>query len=80
MEIMKKARSADYIFALGSKYRFQDADSCGGNFYLFGEINNSERTIFVDGSEWNASGWPSQFQKTCLHNKKVKYKFKHLNF
>ena len=80
MEIIKKARSADYIFALGSRYRFQDADSCGGDFYLFDEINKSERTVFIDGSEWNASGWSSQFQKTCLNNKKLKYKFKHLNF
>lgn len=69
MEIMKKARSADYIFALGSKYRFQDADSCGGDF-LFGEINNSERTIFVDGSEWNASGGHRNFRRPVYIIKK----------
>ena len=56
IEIIKKAKSADYIFALGSRFRFHGANSCGGDFYLFDEINKPERTIFIDGSEWNASG------------------------
>ena len=71
-EIIEHAKDADYIFALGSRYHSPNYTNCGYKFFLLDEIGMPEKTIFIDGSEWTASGWKNSFQIECLKNKEKK--------
>lgn len=75
IELIKRAKTADYIFVLGSKYKNKNSNTCGGKFYLLDEINFPEKTVFIDGSEWTASGWKTDSQNELLnYNNKNIYK------
>ena len=65
-EIIEHSKDADLIFALGSRYNSASYSNCGNKFFLLDEINRPEKTIFIDGSEWTASGWKNSYQEKCI--------------
>lgn len=57
-EIIEHSKSADYIFVLWSKFPSPYDKNPGGKMYLVDKINEPDKTVFIDGSEYCYSGWP----------------------
>ena len=49
-EILEHAKTADYIFVLGSKFASPNETNFGSRLYLLDKINRPEITVFIDGS------------------------------
>lgn len=57
-EIIELASNADYIFAFWSKKKDPPP-----KYFLLDEIGRWDKTVFIDGSEWNQTGRRTLFQK-----------------
>ena len=57
-EIVEHSKDADYIFVFWCKYQYQNA---GKNYPhdLLDKINRPEITAYIDGSEYNSTGYPN---------------------
>jgi|TARA_R110000744_G_scaffold342881_3_gene448084 hypothetical protein len=64
-EIIEHSKSADYIFVFWSKFGSPYDKTPGGRMYLVDKINEPDKTVFIDGSEWSYTGHkvPSQLRK-----------------
>ena len=56
-EIVEHSKDADYVFVLWNKYSTRNHIDPGGRMYLVDKINQPDKTIVIDGSEWSISGW-----------------------
>jgi len=61
-EIIEHSKSADYIFVLWSKFASPYDKDFGGDIHLVDKINQPDKTVFIDGSEYSYSGWPADGQ------------------
>ena len=55
-EIIEHAKSADYIFVFWGKFASPYDATPGGKMYLLDKINEPDKTVFIDGSEWSYTG------------------------
>ena len=55
-EVVEHSKSADYIFVLGSKFAKPSDMDFGGKLYLLDRINQPDKTVFIDGSEYSWTG------------------------
>jgi len=71
-EILKHAESADYIFAFWGKCIQNGIPE--PKYYLLDKINKFEKSVYIDGSEWNCTGYgyKGQGEETILNSKKAK--------
>jgi hypothetical protein len=56
-EIIEHSKSADYIFVLWSKFPSPYSKDPGGKMYLVDKINEPDKTVFIDGSEYSTTGY-----------------------
>jgi len=53
-EVLEHAKDADYIFAFFGKVRGNRPPK----YYLLDKINRKDISVYIDGSEWTATGYP----------------------
>jgi hypothetical protein len=54
-EVVEHSKTADYIFVIWGKKRSNNYPK----YYLLNKINQPEKTLYIDGSEWTATGYPN---------------------
>ena len=55
-EILEHSKDADYIFVFWNKFANARETSPGGRIYIVDKINQPDKTVVIDGSEWSYSG------------------------
>ena len=53
-QVLEHAKNADYIFAFFGKVRGNNSPK----YHLLQTINRPESSVYIDGSEWTATGYP----------------------
>lgn len=53
-EVLEHAKDADYIFAFWGKIKGNNPP----RYHLLEKINRPEASVYIDGSEWTATGYP----------------------
>jgi hypothetical protein len=65
-EIIEHSKDCDYIFVIWGKVK---RNFPGPKYYLLDKINQLEKVVFIDGSEWTSTGHPLPNQvKDSKHN------------
>ena len=64
-EIIMHSKDCDYVFVIWGKIRDRFP---GPKYYLLKDISMKEKTVYIDGSEWTATGhqMPAQAQKSLV--------------
>lgn len=70
------AKNCDYIFAIWGKSKFNGIQE--PKFYLIDKVKGWNKTIYIDGSEYNYTGFPGKTneQLNPIFKQKAKYYFK----
>ena len=55
-EIIEHSKDADYIFVFWNRFEKSTDTDPGGRMYLVDMINQPDKTVVIDGSEWSYSG------------------------
>ena len=58
-EILQHSKDADYIFVFRGKVK----GNIPPKYFLIDKIQRPDITAFIDGSEWNFSGYPGKKQR-----------------
>lgn len=75
-EFIKHAVNCDYIFAIWGKCKFNGIQE--PKFYLIDKVNGWHKTVYIDGSEYNYTGFQGKTteQLDPIFKLKAKYYFK----
>lgn len=75
-QFISHAKNCDYIFAIWGKSKFNGVRE--PKFYLIDRVNGWHKTVYIDGSEYNYTGFPGKIneQLNPIFKEKAKYYFK----
>lgn len=75
-EFIKHSKDCDYIFAIWGKSKFNNIQE--PKFYLIDKVNGWNKTVYIDGSEYNYTGFRGKTKELLnpIFKQKAKYYFK----